>query len=63
MKERDNALKLATRSKMVHDRNKFVMLRNKVVRALRKAKADFFITIIENAHGNSSKGRFLYHNY
>jgi len=53
MKERDNALKLATRSKMVHDRNKFVMLRNKVVRALRKAKADFFITIIENAHGNS----------
>lgn len=30
------------------------MLRNKVVRVLRKAKADFFSTIIENAHGNSN---------
>lgn len=42
MKERDNALKLATRSNMAHDRNKFEMLRNKVVRVLRKAKADLF---------------------
>lgn len=42
MKERGNALKLATRSKRTHDRSKFVMLRNKVVRVSRKAKADFF---------------------
>ncbi len=38
---------------MAHDRSTFVMLKNKVIRVLRKAKADCFITIIENAQGNS----------
>ncbi len=38
---------------MAHDRSTFVMLKNKVIRVLRKAKADCFITIIENAQCNS----------
>jgi len=52
MKERDLALKLANKTKSTHDRGRFTMLRNKVVRSLRKAKADFFITIIEKSNGN-----------
>jgi len=54
MKERDLALKLANKTKSTHDRGRFTMLRNKVVRSLRKAKADFFITIIEKSNGNPS---------
>lgn len=42
MKERDRALKIATKSKLSHDRFKFTMLRNRVTNALRKA------TIMEN---------------
>ena len=53
MKERDSALQTAIKSKMSHDRHIFSRLRNKATRELRKAKADFFITIIENAQGNS----------
>jgi len=53
MKERDNALKISTNSKMSTDRFKFVKLRNTVTRELRKAKADFFIIIAENSNGNS----------
>lgn len=53
MKERDNALKIATKSKMSLDRYNFVRLRNTVTRELRKAKAYFFIIIAENSNGNS----------
>lgn len=52
MKEWNNALKIATKSKMSHDRHTFAMLRNKVIKELRKGKADF-ITIFENCHDNS----------
>lgn len=53
MKDRDNALKKAIKSKLSCERQKFASLRNRVIRQLRKAKADFFITIIKNCHGNS----------
>ncbi len=53
MKKRDLALKTANRSKFSHDRQHFAMLRNKVVKTLRKAKADFFLRIINEARGNS----------
>jgi len=53
MKKRDLALKTANRSKFSHDRQHFAMLRNKVVKSLRKAKADFFLRIINEARGNS----------
>ena len=48
MKMRDQALKIANKTKLTHDRGRFTMLRNKVVRTLRQAKADFFLTIIKN---------------
>jgi len=55
MKKRDLALKTANRSKFSHDRQHFAILRNKVVKSLRKAKADFFLRIINDneARGNS----------
>ncbi len=53
MKKRDLALKTANRSKFSHDRQHFAMLRNKVVKTLRKAKVDFFLRIINEARGNS----------
>ncbi len=53
MKKQDLALKTANRSKFSHDRQHFAMLRNKVVKTLRKAKADFFLRIINEPRGNS----------
>uniref|UniRef100_A0A8C7CP59 Reverse transcriptase domain-containing protein n=1 Tax=Oncorhynchus kisutch TaxID=8019 RepID=A0A8C7CP59_ONCKI len=53
MKERDNALKIALKSKLEHDRRRFTMLRNKVMKEIRQAKANFFINIIGEAKGNS----------
>lgn len=53
MKERYKALKLANTTKSTHDRGRFTMLRNKVVRSLRKAKADLFLMIIEQSNGNA----------
>ena len=52
MKEHDLALKMAIRTKLYHDKHHFAMLRNKVITRLRKARADFFITIISEAQGN-----------
>lgn len=49
MKERDVALKKALKSEFCNDRHK---VRNKVVRIMRKARAEFFIRIIDNARGN-----------
>ena len=53
MKERDLVLKKSIKTKLSHDRHHFAMLRNKVIKKLRKAKADFFLTIIDKAGGNS----------
>ncbi|XP_056291865.1 uncharacterized protein LOC130207340 [Pseudoliparis swirei] len=53
MKERDSALKTAIKNKSSHDRQHFAMLRNRVVMKLRKAKADFFMTVIEKARGKT----------
>ena len=41
MKERDLVLKTAIKTKLSYDRQHFANLRNKVVKKLRKAKADF----------------------
>ena len=59
MKVRDHLLKLALKSGLTIDRQKFTSARNKVTQTLRKAKADFFMTIIESAKGN---GRKIWHN-
>lgn len=53
LKERDQALKIALKSKRTTDRLKFTSLRNKVTREIRKAKANYFLEIIVNAKGNS----------
>ena len=44
MKELDDALKIALRSKLEHDRRRFNMLRNKVMKEIRQAKANFLLT-------------------
>ncbi len=46
MKERDHGLRISLKSKLRHW---FNMLRNCVVKKLRKTKADFFLTIINEA--------------
>jgi len=51
MKERDHSLKLAVKSG--HNRHQFITLRNRVVREIRRSKADFFITALNSARGNS----------
>ena len=54
MKQRDLALKAALKSKLPHDKRKFQNLRNKVVKELRQAKANYFIKLIEDSKGNST---------
>lgn len=51
MKERDHSLKLSI--KLGHNRHQFILLRNRVVKEIRKAKANFFITALNSARGNS----------
>jgi len=53
MKERDSALKADLKSKLVTDRLKFVGLRNKVTKEIRKAKANFYLNVIDQAKGNT----------
>ncbi len=53
MKERDISLKRALTTKSTTDRHRFTSLRNKVTKAIRYAKANFFITIINEAKGNT----------
>lgn len=53
MNEQDLVLKIAMKTKLSHDRHHFAMLKNKVVKKIRKAKADFFLTVIEKAKANS----------
>ncbi len=52
MKERDNALKKSLKTGLICDRQIFTSLRNKVIKLVRKAKADFFIKMIDGANGN-----------
>ena len=59
MKERDYALKRSLKTGHRSDRQIFTSLRNKVTRNLRKAKADFFIKVIEEARGN---GKLIWEN-
>lgn len=54
MKERDSALKTTNKSKINADRHTFVMLRNKVTKQIRKAKAKYFIDVINEAKGNTT---------
>jgi hypothetical protein len=53
MKERDHALKPSLKSKLEHDKHRFTMLRNNVMKEIRQAKANFLINIIGEANGNS----------
>jgi len=55
MKDRDHVLKDFLKFKLPIDRQKFVMLRNRVTRELRKAKANFFISIIHESKGNTTQ--------
>ena len=48
MKDIDEVLTIASKSKRNCDRQRFEMPRNGATRPLGKGKADFFITIIEN---------------
>lgn len=54
MKERDSVLKTANKYKINADRHTFVMLRNKVTKEIRKAKAKYFIDVINEAKGNTT---------
>lgn len=55
LKSRDQMLKKSLKSGLIIDRQNFTSARNKVTSALRKAKANFFLNIIESAKGNSKK--------
>lgn len=53
MAHRDQLLKKSLKSGLTTDRQNFTCMRNKVIQTLRMAKANFFMTAIENAKGNS----------
>ena len=53
MKDKDLALKRLLMSNRVNDKRIFVTLRNKSTKEMRKAKANFFISIINEAKGNT----------
>ena len=55
IKKRDQLLKKSIKSGLNIDRLNFTRARNKVTAELRKAKADFFIQIIDNAKGDGRK--------
>lgn len=55
MKNRDHALKISLKTKRVNDRQTFTSLRNKVIKEIRSAKANFFINIISTAKGNTEE--------
>lgn len=55
MKQRDQALKMALRNNVEHEKRLFTTLRNKVVKELKKAKATFFINAISETKGNSKE--------
>lgn len=53
MKERDSVLKRSLKTKLNSDRHRFTSLRNQVIKEIRKAKANFFMTIINEGKGNT----------
>lgn len=53
MKQHGHALKLALKSHLEHCKHKLTMLKKKVIKELRKAKANFFINIIGENRGNA----------
>lgn len=53
MKQGDNALKQFLKSKMECEKRNFNKLRNRVINKTRKAKANFYISIIEKGKGNT----------
>ncbi|MGL5882545.1 MAG: hypothetical protein ACRCY0_04810, partial [Synechococcus elongatus] len=55
MKKRDAALKRAIKSKLITDHLIYKSLRNKVISQIRKAKANYFLDHIRQAHGNTRK--------
>ena len=55
LKSRDSLLKKYLKSGLSTDRHNFTHIRNKVVQSLRRAKANFFISVIEGAKGNGKK--------
>lgn len=55
LKLRDQLLKKSIKSKLNIDRLNFTRARNKVASELRKAKANFFIQVIDSARGNGKK--------
>ncbi len=52
MKERDRALQIFLKTKLTTDRYIFTSLRNRVIKNIRVAKANFFISLIGEAKGN-----------
>lgn len=46
-------MKRALKSKQANDKRTFIMLRNKTTKEIRNAKANFFISIISEARGNT----------
>ena len=52
MKECGLALKNVIKTKFHHDKYHYIMLRNKVVKEIRKAKAKVFIAALNEARGN-----------
>ncbi len=55
MTKRDTALKKAIKSGLQQDRLLFNSLRNKIVKTLRQAKAQFFVNILNETKGNSKR--------
>ena len=55
LKSRDLLLKQSLKSGLTTDRQRFTHARNKVTQTLRKAKANFFIRMLEGAKGNGKR--------
>lgn len=52
MKERDQALRTFLKTKLTTDRYMFTSIRNRVIKDIRVAKANFFVNLIGEAKGN-----------
>lgn len=59
MRDRDSSLKIALKSGLRSDWYSYTSLRNRVVRNIRKAKADFYIKVIDDAKGD---GKLIWNN-
>lgn len=52
MKERDRALQIFLKTKLMTDRHIFTSLRKRVIKDIRVAKANFFVSLIGGTKGN-----------